>query len=749
MLQLQFPINANGEVFEYLLEEPLVSVGRRHDNDIRIKETYISAYHAQFTLGEDGEYYLEDRDSSNGTYHNGERLSGKVRVGLGDTLRFGSLKCYVAEATPSIVMEGGETGIAKREGLRPDQKSSLVTATRNVFYAIDRQKAGEASRVGEVGGFGSREHRKKPDGLEEFQEKLLLLEEEHRELKEHLAQAEEQLKKSREELEAKTGELAKERNLVKELKKEHRDALSQVEGKLRARESETNKLARKLRAAITEIDELRNQLKYGDDDSIARLHQITEQLSEAKDDNVLLQESLETLTQERDKLREQCLELVQKLRRTREGFSFFLNKARERLRGTDSRNAEIVAEHGETVRRLKTTNAELETLRLAVEQMKQEHREKLETEVSARTEAERRAEEVSRELESVQISAKDDAHRVTQDFQKKLATEKKGREKAARSAERLQAMVDETRHEVEVHQARVRELDETLRHLRKEKAASEETLEKKNRELEESNRKLLGLTRDLNEYEAQVAEAAAQAEQLREEKEGLREETEKLGDEKDELIREITRLTEDHLDLSGSLERDREESDRVAEKLNELVSRLKDSERKVVHLRELENSLERSVVRAHRSALSRRGIYSENGKEPTEIWPETEVMICRELIEKMELLEDLLKAYQQRRFFPKFAEQLNLLQESFMALLRNHSVDQFNLEPGTELSVESRKKIQLISVDDLEDPRIRKLSAQKKGRDRKTTVLETLRPGYIYRNGGKDVIIRKAEVVVA
>jgi molecular chaperone GrpE (heat shock protein) len=163
----------------------------------------------------------------------------------------------------------------------------------------------------------------------------------------------------------------------------------------------------------------------------------------------------------------------------------------------------------------------------------------------------------------------------------------------------------------------------------------------------------------------------------------------------------------------------------------------------------LEAELEKSVLRAQRSALSRKGIYCDDDEEQKAIWSEAEQMICRELIERMELLEDLLRRYQQNWLFPKVAEQLNLLRDSFMVLLKNHSVDRFDLEPGTELSVDSRKKIQLISVDDVEDPKLKKLSIIQNGTGKRTRVLQTLRSGYIYSKGGRDVIIRKAEVIVA
>ena len=54
MLKLTIPVNPNGDVFEYDLDKDKITLGRRHDNDIRIKETYVSAYHAEFTRDAEG-----------------------------------------------------------------------------------------------------------------------------------------------------------------------------------------------------------------------------------------------------------------------------------------------------------------------------------------------------------------------------------------------------------------------------------------------------------------------------------------------------------------------------------------------------------------------------------------------------------------------------------------------------------------------------------------------------------------------
>ena len=64
-------------------------VGRREDCDFRIPLGEISRKHCRLT--KDGETLrIEDLGSSNGTYHNGERVQ-EAELGPGDTLQIGSV----------------------------------------------------------------------------------------------------------------------------------------------------------------------------------------------------------------------------------------------------------------------------------------------------------------------------------------------------------------------------------------------------------------------------------------------------------------------------------------------------------------------------------------------------------------------------------------------------------------------------------------------------------------------------------
>ncbi|MDI6807613.1 MAG: FHA domain-containing protein [Candidatus Eisenbacteria bacterium] len=65
-------------------------VGRDASNDIVFPEEAVSKKHAKITFA-DGKFYLEDLESSNGTFVNGERLAGRAALKDGDVIRLGSV----------------------------------------------------------------------------------------------------------------------------------------------------------------------------------------------------------------------------------------------------------------------------------------------------------------------------------------------------------------------------------------------------------------------------------------------------------------------------------------------------------------------------------------------------------------------------------------------------------------------------------------------------------------------------------
>jgi hypothetical protein len=68
--------------------QPVTSIGRAPTNTVAIPEPYASAQHALLTLRE-GQWWLEDQASRNGTLLNGTRLTGPTVVSAGDVIGVG------------------------------------------------------------------------------------------------------------------------------------------------------------------------------------------------------------------------------------------------------------------------------------------------------------------------------------------------------------------------------------------------------------------------------------------------------------------------------------------------------------------------------------------------------------------------------------------------------------------------------------------------------------------------------------
>lgn len=95
--KLVLSLNGN-TITEYTLEKETVTIGRRPDNDITIDNLAISGRHCQI-ITILSESFLEDLQSTNGTYVNGESIT-KHALQHGDVIGVGKhqLKYFISEA---------------------------------------------------------------------------------------------------------------------------------------------------------------------------------------------------------------------------------------------------------------------------------------------------------------------------------------------------------------------------------------------------------------------------------------------------------------------------------------------------------------------------------------------------------------------------------------------------------------------------------------------------------------------------
>jgi pSer/pThr/pTyr-binding forkhead associated (FHA) protein len=86
-----------GQVFE--LDQTELSIGRDIANDIVINDAEVSRKHARLTLEAD-RYKIEDLNSTNGTYIDGQRLIGPHLLAIGEVIMFGDNVGVVFDGEP-------------------------------------------------------------------------------------------------------------------------------------------------------------------------------------------------------------------------------------------------------------------------------------------------------------------------------------------------------------------------------------------------------------------------------------------------------------------------------------------------------------------------------------------------------------------------------------------------------------------------------------------------------------------------
>ncbi|MDO5713183.1 MAG: FHA domain-containing protein [Tissierellia bacterium] len=81
----------NFKMQEYYVLKGTVNIGRSAKNDIVIKDNFVSKNHLQIT-DQGGTYFIEDLNSANGTYLNGEAIHDIIELRNGDRIGVGFIQ---------------------------------------------------------------------------------------------------------------------------------------------------------------------------------------------------------------------------------------------------------------------------------------------------------------------------------------------------------------------------------------------------------------------------------------------------------------------------------------------------------------------------------------------------------------------------------------------------------------------------------------------------------------------------------
>ncbi len=94
-------LNGELEGYEFDVDGEVVTLGRKAENDVAIPlDPRVSRFHSQLTLRPDGEWLLEDLESTNGTFVGRRRIHAPTPIRPGETFRMGRTWLRLEEEPP-------------------------------------------------------------------------------------------------------------------------------------------------------------------------------------------------------------------------------------------------------------------------------------------------------------------------------------------------------------------------------------------------------------------------------------------------------------------------------------------------------------------------------------------------------------------------------------------------------------------------------------------------------------------------
>lgn len=133
---------------ELLLSDGAVAIGRQPDNVLRIDNPAVSGHHAR-VYAEGDHYVIEDSESFNGTYVNGQRIS-KVVLKDGDNVTIGKHTIEFRDEVRPVMAPYGMSNISGGQLPKPPQLDRTVLLDTAKAKEMLAQAAAAASPVGSV-----------------------------------------------------------------------------------------------------------------------------------------------------------------------------------------------------------------------------------------------------------------------------------------------------------------------------------------------------------------------------------------------------------------------------------------------------------------------------------------------------------------------------------------------------------------------------------------------------------------------
>jgi len=122
---------------EYPIKSAIISIGRGATNDIVINKPTVSTKHATIEY-RDNVFYIVDQRSANGTFLNGQKITGEVKLKHGDKIKFDEYEfafVLVEHADEPRTQLRGERGKATPrtpEGISPGGEEEIPTKLKDM-----------------------------------------------------------------------------------------------------------------------------------------------------------------------------------------------------------------------------------------------------------------------------------------------------------------------------------------------------------------------------------------------------------------------------------------------------------------------------------------------------------------------------------------------------------------------------------------------------------------------------------------
>ena len=118
-------------------EALLLKVGKALDNDIILNIPFISDYHLEIFKDLEGNVFMTDLNSHNGTFVNGNRLKGFVMLVEKDEVFLGSGFRFQWEQLISNKFGGKEDSVGQKE-VKQHRYSSAIKPTKKLEAAVKK-----------------------------------------------------------------------------------------------------------------------------------------------------------------------------------------------------------------------------------------------------------------------------------------------------------------------------------------------------------------------------------------------------------------------------------------------------------------------------------------------------------------------------------------------------------------------------------------------------------------------------------